>query len=383
MRRLFSILFAFGAIVCSLSSCEKESLITSIDDIDFSNKLISINTSMYKAHDTKTVSNSDCTNGDNKLTSLSLKAYYSGVAIIGSDSSFETYTKGSDSKYTTSDKYFWPTDATTTAVNFYAIAENNQAVAQFEKATTTTVNKSGIAITDYTVETDSNEITSNPSGSAVAQNDPCVAILSAKSTESVNLEFNHILSRVQIRAKAEIATTTYKLEAKFLAYEFRNVITKGSASAFTSISNISWTSSATGSVRDNRFSVGNTFSTANNGVDITNINDYVALDDSSWCNVIPGMIDQTNLQIVLKVAFYDSSTHNLVSTRYLTAKPTYESGVTKFEPGKKYQFDITIKDAAGDDTDGTGPDSKLNEILISNVTVTDWETVTAAKHTFQ
>lgn len=367
-----------------IGNCSKE------DQIEFS-------ASVGAGSETKSVSINTCTTAD--LKSFTLKSYYKVKPSSGNDidTEFIPVTKCtlSGGKYflESGNSYYWFQSLTTNkTLRFFGLAENNQSVTgeKFSRAQNGYIWGGSINVEKYSVQTDGGTsastyntstktgtgIYAEPSGTAVVQEDPCCAIKVyssiPSSTKSVDLVFYHILARIRVRAKIELANN-YKVKAKFLGYEFRDVGVFGSFLKVkdSSPSTISWTADegtiTRGSVRDNRFSAGTTLS----GTAMTSTMKELASD--SWCNVIPGAVG-SNFEIVVKVAFYDSTTGYYIGTRYLTQKP---NSIT-FAAGQTYQYDVTIKNRGGNDTDSTNPDFRLDDLLlnVTSVTVEDWGDVT-------
>lgn len=369
------------------SSCQKLPVGDVLDDVtDRSEENeIRFDVSVEGSPITKKVSVGDgytCTTADMK--SFRLKSVYDNNWLIKSgvyyflNYSLDTSTN----KFTASDRFYWPDGVSSSKpVIFYAMTVNNKAVSP----SGTSAGMYKMTITDYTVTTEGGTAASIPASSGVSatgiyakaidqtiyQDDICVAITKATTKSDVNLTFKHILSRLQVRAKANI-DPSYNLSVKILAYEFRNVGVKGT---FTSEPDnlISWSSISYGSVRDNAHNEKyGTYLTSSEFKTFKN----------SWCNVIPSSISDS-FGVVVKVAFYDTSKNGgdskndvYLGLRYLTVP---KSGldilnVSAFEAGKQYQFDFTVKDGGGKDTDGEGPDKELDlmELQVNSVTVTPW-----------
>jgi len=319
--------------------------------------------------DTKTISSVDLTS-DN-ISSFNMKAFFEDQdLIIGASNAFVSYTKSSD-KFTTTDKYFWPETSNTKDVTFYAFSENSGSTSLSDKVTAT---KDGMKITEYQISTDaSTSITADPSTTERKQYDPCVAATNSKMNKTgVSLEFNHILARIQVRAKSTINTS--KLIAQFLGYEFQNVGVKGTTNVFTPTTSLSWSSVTPGNVRDNRYKNVARITTSTPITQMATTNS-TALADDSWCNVIPGTIP-INFKLIVKVAFYESTSKYYIGTRYLTVDKTGLGGVDSFDAGKQYYYDIEVVNGGGGDTDDTGNDFNLDdlEIKILNITVQPWAT---------
>jgi len=432
MRRISILLAASAALMISLASCEK--VTADVNSEKSQDNEICVNASVASSVATKTVAAKDCDSSvENKLASFSLKAYFNGKAIIGTDDSFVTYTRDEAAitakkspYYTTTNTYYW-VDAVAEGkpVTFYALAENNADITtanQFAKATTAVTND-GIKITDYTIEVDgvaaseyeyddTNKKVTKQTGiyseadetaTAVDQNDPCVAIHAATSKEldGVNLTFYHLLSRVQIAAQAVI-DDKHAIKARFLGYEFQNVGVKGSTTSnitaitettegdVTTIFGIDWTlasTDGTGSVRDNRFTAG--ADKTKNGIDITtskfSATGYKTLAGDSWCNVIPAAVTKT--KFIVKVAFYENTAEeNYIATRYLTAEVTPSDDnkfVTSYAPGTQYTYNIKIVNGGGGATGGPDADLDNLQIEIASVTVKAWSSVTGGEYTFE
>lgn len=337
------------------------------------------------------------------LNTFKMTAYSGSTKIIDNI----TFTTGTP--WTHDNKYYWASNADI-VYSFFGTALDN-AVPSTAFASISYNSGAKITISNYQISTGGGNtdlftpstadgtagtyatstfkgIYADADSNTINQSDPCIAITTGKKAaimtvdtnsdgkaDAIRMTFYHILSRVRVQAIADIASTS-KVKAKFLGYEIRNVGVKGSTSAISSISSatsIAWNSSPTlGCVRDNRFTAGTTFN-GSSGIDITKsstITSVKPLDaTNSWCNVIPGTY--TNCQVVVKVAFYDSATGNIIGTRYFTKTQSMT-----FAAGNRYQFNVTVKNGGGADTDKGDQDFRLDDLIISigSVTVTPWPT---------
>jgi len=345
LRKLINMMLASFVVI--LSSCEK---MPAIDENENKNEKEIRVIASYASDDwdTKATGSAAATTDKNSIKSFKLHAW-------NGDSKFITgakFDKKSATEWSDGNKYYWGTGTHT----FVGITVDNVS------GDYGTVSKGKVSLTNYSVSTGANDITTNSDEATVTQQDPCVAITTGtKSNTNVSLTFYHTLARVRVFANAEIASFL-KVKAKFLGYEFRNVSIKGSAT-ITNPSSISWTSVTKGKVRDNRFKT-------TGGVDITNQSKFTPIADNSWCNVIPSAVG-TDMQIVIKVGFYDETTNALLGTRYFTGNP----GATTFAAGKRYTYPVTIVNGGGDDSDGSGPDDVIDALVIKigTLVVEEWD----------
>jgi len=387
MKKSFLILAAVAAATLSIASCQK-AVVDNGASMPDSNEIQIMSVYASNPFATKAAGqgySSSIETTTEKLASFKMYAWSGDNKFIDGTEYKPVMKKDSTSEidyWSDGNKYYWAADKNIT-YTFVGLANNN-ASAAFG-----TVTKGQIDITDYEVKTggaegtaadythalgngiyaDADELAAN----AVSQDDPCVSIATGNSAEKVtSMTFYHMLTRVRVAAKATIASTV-KVKVKFLGYEFRGVGVKGSAS-ITNASSITWGNTPTlGCVRDNRFLAATKFdgTGGSKGIDITGKTDFLSLGTDSWCNVIPGTKPSS---LVVKVAFYDSTTGDYIATRYLTSS-SITSDVTSLAAGTQYTYKVSITGNGGTDTDGTDPDEYLDNLMIkvTGITVAAWD----------
>ncbi len=224
--------------------------------------------------------------------------------------------------------YYWPTDGSTLA--FYAYAPYNSS-----NVSDASTYDSCLSLT-YVVEDD-------------AQEDFTLASVASQTSGVVEFTFAHLLSKVTVNVVLE-ETFDVNYDLSTTAYRFDLLLAENSLSIAGST--VTYAASAT------------TAEVA-----------YTSAANDGYYNVLPQtMIDGCNISLDNITISHTESGVKLFDDVSLTPISLYEvDGFSGFEPGKSYEFTITVGDDAtpDDDTDEL-------EIITFKATATDWTSGTAA-----
>ena len=397
---ILSVLTLASALVLSSCSKDEDEILSNSTAMD---NTITVNAMVGSNVATKAFAAEQSTTAD-ALQSISLSAWNESTAAISN----ATYTKTND-KWSTSGLYYWATGAYT----FIAWANNNAAATATGILGNAAVEGTSQVSGTYTVERSVTD-GSNPTA---AQNDPVLAVATyaAKPDDNaVDLQFQHLLSRISINVYAPLFTEN---TVCLLDFGFKGVSTSGTFTYNTTTATTSafapscWSQTQAGNVgewADSEDSNANywwpaynnssaaTLLTADNASTYgasyapivpkamdtnfpkltayytTDENVKTAVTSAPWLNVIPGsnLADQLQirLNILQKEGEETTATWKVKTLKVSLADVMVGSeALTEYKPGYQYVYNIRI---VGQNTD----DAEVSEaeVTVQDVTVTPW-----------
>ena len=378
MKRINYIILSFLMSALALSSCSK-----AIDEAQgvstAMGNTITVNAMVGSNVATKAFAEGQSTTAD-ALSSIKLSAWNENAAAITN----ATYTKSND-KWSTSGLYYWATGAYT----FIAWANNNEAATATDILGNAAVESPSQVSGTYTVERSVTD-GSNPTA---AQNDPVLAVATYAAkpdNNAVDLQFQHLLSRISINVYAPLFTEN---TVCLLDFGFKDVSTSGNFSYTTAATGSTfasscWTETLAGNVgewADDVDSNTNYWWTAytGSGAAQTPSDTYPpivpkAMDagfqaaSAPWLNVIPGGNVADNLQIRLNILQKEeneaTATWKVKTLKVSLADVMVGSEtLTEYKPGYQYVYNIRIVGQNTDDAEVSNA-----EVTVQDVTVTPW-----------
>ena len=366
------------AALLAFASCTKE-----INEEGFVDKANTISFSAY-SNKTRAVVSGDVTSDNMKSDHFGVVGYYDNSIYLytGSNSAVEqewkpSGTSGSWEYTTSSDLKFWPNGS----MDFYAYFPYS------DNATFAESNASGDVMTISNVD---------------CTHDVLFAKYTTNKVERVPLTFYHAFSRIKgLNIKVNGGNVgEANVEVTVKEIEFINTSTSGGIKV-NAEGNASYTVASTNVPIKKTFDANTTISKGlNDGVNLISNTDYKYLfaTNTSVTNSVTGtattmwdgtktsLTDGKNLetlgQVCLKITCkVKDNTHYIVGSETtdgvvyipLTGTHSNGTGVTTFDAGKRYTYNIVFSHNVGFDVNG---EPILNPILFNVSSVDDWNDVT-------